>query len=337
MAGKLSQDAVRATIAIPTYNGIEFIDAVLDACLRQSAAFPFEVLVIDSGSTDGTLDAVRRRPAVRLHQILQSEFGHGRTRNLAVMLAKGEFILFLTQDAVPASSIWMQEMLRPFELSDDVACVFGKQVPRPDCCPTVKRDVINHFWTFGADPFIVLQVDNPRLTSQVERDMLTFFSDVNSAVRRRTIEKIPFRDVPYAEDQALGRDVIEAGLIKAYAPLGAVFHSHSYSLRRYFARMYDEMLGLWKTSGRTIDTSVPRHIAIVARGTLGDWRFILSDRDYSAARKLYWFVQTPFYNLARRVAVRLARRSDLPSWAAWLMGRPRAVAGAQGTSPAART
>jgi rhamnosyltransferase len=337
VAGRLSKDAVRATVAIPTFNGIGSIDAVLDMCLAQSSPWPFEVLVIDSGSTDGTLDAVRRKQAVRLHQIPQSEFGHGRTRNLAVSLARGEYIVFLTQDAVPASNFWMQELLRPFELSKDVACVFGKQVPRPDCCPTVKRDVINHFRAFGADPFITLQVNNPRVMSQMERDMLTYFSDVNSAVRRRTIEEIPFRDVPYAEDQALGRDVIEAGLVKAYAPLGAVFHSHSYPLRRYFARMYDEMHGLWKTSGRTIDTSVARHIAIVGRGTLGDWRFILRDHDYSPARKLYWLIQAPFYNLARRVAVRLALQPQLPGWAAWIMGRPHPVTPAQGTSPAART
>ena len=337
MAIELSQSALKATIAIPTFNGVERIDEVLDACLGQAADFRFEVLVIDSGSTDGTLEAIGRRHAVRLHQIPQSEFGHGRTRNLAVRLAKGDYVVFLTQDAVPASQFWLDEMLRPFEISDRIACVFGKQVPRPGCCPTVKRDVINHFRSFGPDPFISLQVDNPRLKSQAERDALGYFSDVNSAVRRSAIEKIPFRDVPYAEDQALGRDVIDGGLIKAYAPLAAVLHSHSYPLRAYFARMYEEMSGLWKTTGRTIDTSIPRHVAIVVRGTLGDWRFIIRDRDYSVPRKLVWLVEAPFYNLARRVAVRLALRPELPGWAAWLMGRSTAARTTKEASPAPRT
>jgi hypothetical protein len=101
--------------------------------------------------------------------------------------------------------------------------------------------------------------------------------------------------------------------------------------------MYEEMLGLWQTTGRTIDTSLWLHAAIVLRGTLQDWRFILRDRDYPPADKLKWLVQAPGYNLARRVAVRLARQPALPDWAAWAMGRPRANRVANGATPAART
>jgi rhamnosyltransferase len=328
---------VKATIAILAYNGAESINELLDSCLAQRVGFPFEVLVIDSGSSDGTVDAVRSRGAVHLHQIPKSSFGHGRTRNLAVEMAQGDFVVFVTQDAVPATPHWLDEILRPFDLSDNVACVYGKQIPHPDCCPTVKRDVINHFRSFGPDPFVMLQMDNPRLTSDAERDAITFFSDVNSAVRRTAIQAVPFRDVPYAEDQALGRDMIKAGFIKAYAPLAAVIHSHSYPPRRYFARMYEEMLGLRLTTGRSIDTSLWRHVAIVLRNTAADWRFILRDADYGPGTKVKWLVQAPIYNVMRRVAVRLARSPELPGWAAWAMGRPRASLVAGDASPAART
>jgi rhamnosyltransferase len=327
---------MKATIAILTLNGVEQIEELLDSCLAQSVDFDFEILVIDSGSTDGTVEAVRKRPAVRLHEIPKASFGHGRTRNLAVELARGEFVVFVTQDAIPAATSWLSQLLRPFAVSDRVACVYGKQVPRADCCPTVKRDVIGHFRSFGPDPFVVLQVENPLLSSDVQRDALTFFSDVNSAVRRSSMRSVPFRDVAYAEDQALGRDMIAAGWIKAYAPLAAVIHSHSYPPRRYFARMYDEMLGLWETTGRTIDTSAPRHLAIILRNTIADWRFILRDRDYRPGAKLKWLLQAPLYNIARRVAVRLARKPQLPGWAAWAMGRPRAARVASDPAPAAK-
>lgn len=328
---------MKATIAILTYNAIGSINGLLDSCLAQSADVPFEILVIDSGSNDGTVEAVSGREAIRLHRIPNTSFGHGRTRNLAVELAKGEFVVFVTQDAAPATEHWLGEMLRPFEVSDRVACVFGKQIPHPDCCPTVKRDVINHFRSFGPDPSVMLQMDNPRLTSEAERDALTFFSDVNSAVRRSTMQTVPYRDVQYAEDQALGRDMIKAGFIKAYAPLAAVIHSHSYPPRRYFARMYDEMLGLWKTTGRSIDTGLSRHVAIVLRGTVRDWAFILRDRDYSASTKAKWLLQAPVYNVARRVAVRLARKQELPGWAAWAMGRARPMPVPNDAAPAPRT
>jgi rhamnosyltransferase len=328
---------MKATIAILTYNGAEWIGALLDSCLGQNADFDFEVLVIDSGSTDGTVEAVSRREAVRLRQIPNSSFGHGRTRNLAVELARGDYVVFVTQDALPATQFWLTEILRPFDVSDRVACVYGKQVPHPDCCPTVKRDVINHFRSFGPNPAVMLQMDNPRLTSDAERDALTFFSDVNSAVRRSAMQTVPFRDVAYAEDQALGRDVIEAGLAKAYAPLAAVIHSHSYPPREYFARMYEEMQGLWVTTRRTIDTTLPRHGAIVLMNTLMDWLFILRDSDYRPWTKIKWLAQAPVYNVARRVAVRVAIRPELPGWAAWAMGRPRATDVANDASPAART
>jgi rhamnosyltransferase len=328
---------MKATIAILTYNAIESINGLLDSCLAQSVDFPFEILVIDSGSSDGTVEAVSSREAIRLHRIPNTSFGHGRTRNLAVELAKGEFVVFVTQDAAPASEHWLGEILRPFEVSDRVACVFGKQVPHPDCCPTVKRDVINHFRSFGPDPSVMLQMDNPRLSSEAERDALTFFSDVNSAVRRRTMQAVPYRDVQYAEDQALGRDMIKAGFIKVYAPLAAVTHSHSYPPRRYFARMYEEMLGLRLTTGRSIDTSLWRHVAIVLRNTAADWRFIVRDADYSPGNKVKWLLQAPVYNVARRVAVRLARSPELPGWAAWAMGWPRAGLVASDASPAARS
>jgi rhamnosyltransferase len=328
---------MKATIAILTYNAIESINGLLDSCLAQSVDFPFEILVIDSGSSDGTVEAVSSRDAIRLHRIPNTSFGHGRTRNLAVELAEGEFVVFVTQDAAPATEHWLDEILRPFEVSDRVACVFGKQVPHPDCCPTVKRDVINHFGSFGPDPSVMLQMDNPRLSSEAERDALTFFSDVNSAVRRITMQTVPYRDVQYAEDQALGRDMIKTGFIKAYAPLAAVIHSHSYPPRRYFARMYDEMLGLWKTTGRSIDTSLSRHVAIVLRGTVSDWAFILRDGDYSGSAKAKWLLQAPVYNVARRVAVRLARKQEVPGWAAWAMGRPRTMPVTNDAAPAPRT
>src|ERR1700693_3044368 len=107
---------MKATIAILTYNAIESINGLLDSCLAQSVDFPFEILVIDSGSSDGTLEAVRSRNAVRLHQIPNSSFGHGRTRNLAVELAKGEFVVFVTQDATPATTHWLADILRPFDV-----------------------------------------------------------------------------------------------------------------------------------------------------------------------------------------------------------------------------
>jgi rhamnosyltransferase len=307
---------MKATVVVLTYNAKPWIEEQLKAVLNQKAPFEFEILIIDSGSTDGTLEVVKRTRGVRLHEIPNSEFGHGKTRNLAAELGRGEIIVYLTHDAVPATKNWLEEMVRPFGLSDKVVCAYGKQIPRGDCCPTVKRDVIGVFAGFGPDHFTPIQQANPHITDQASLDAISFFSDVNSAVRRDLLlGQIPYQDLDYSEDYALGRDVIRAGLMKAYAPLGAVVHSHSYAPMKYFRRMYDEMMGMKKATGQTLDTPVWFHIAWTVKATLKDWRFILRDPSYRARTKLKYLAQAPAYNAFRRVAIRLANRDTVPQWA----------------------
>lgn len=303
----------RATVVIPTFNGIEYLDELLAALDAQHDPASFEVLVIDSGSTDGTLERVREHAGTRLHEIPNAEFGHGRTRNLAARLATTEFVVFLTQDATPAHSGWLAEMLRPFDqIGEQLACVFGKQVPRPDCVPTIKRDVAGHFAGFGPDHHLAIQVaGSPLLTDQSVRDAMGFFSDVNSAVRRRVlVEEIPYEDVDYAEDQVFGRAVLAAGYLKAYAPLGSVLHSHSYAPMTYLRRMYDEFAGLAAATGAAVPITRRELLVGWIRPTLADWRYIRRDHSYRRRTKFKHVVQAPAYNVLRRIAIKVAATPD---------------------------
>jgi rhamnosyltransferase len=138
-----------ATVCILTFNGEEFLDQLLDQVTNQVTEHSYDVLVIDSGSTDGTLEICKRYPDVRLIEIDNSEFGHGKTRNLAVQESDSEFVLFLTQDAVPATLDWLEAMVEPFLANEKISCVFGKQIPRPDCVVSVKREIDSVFTGFG--------------------------------------------------------------------------------------------------------------------------------------------------------------------------------------------
>jgi len=311
---------MRASVVVLTFNAAERIDQVLTAVLRQESDFAWELLVIDSGSRDGTLATVRRHAEahaerVRLHEIPNEEFGHGSTRNLAASLARGEFVLYLTHDAVPAHKRWLASMLHPFEISDRVACVYGKQIPWPRCVPTVKRDVMNCFRGFGPDNAISVHEKDGLSVHPAHPSVPIFFSDVNSAVRRSILlGPIPYRDLPYAEDQAFGQDVLDAGYLKVYTPLGAVFHSHNYSPLAYYRRMYDEMRGLRRATGRSLDTSLRTHLAWIGKATAADWRFIRRDPAYSRREKAKWTAEAPLYNTARRVAIHLSADDRLPAW-----------------------
>ena len=115
-----------ASVVIPTKNPGPLFLRVLDMVMRQITNWPFEVIVIDSGSSDGTLAAVRRDfPSVRLVEIAPETFGHGRTRNQGVALSEGEFVALITHDALPANERWLEGMVAPMLENAKVAGVRG--------------------------------------------------------------------------------------------------------------------------------------------------------------------------------------------------------------------
>lgn len=289
---------------MPTFNAEDFLEDLLSAVARQKTRRDVEVLIIDSGSSDRTLEVVARHRKARLHQISNSEFGHGKTRNLGAEMADGEYVLYLTQDAVPAHEHWLEAMVEPFELSDKVGCVVGKQIPLPDAPVTIKREVVSVFRGLGPDDSISLQRQN-KITQELDL-VNTFMSNTNSAVRKDLMAKIPFRDVNYAEDQGLGIDILKAGYYKAYSPLGAVIHSHNYRVREYFRRKFDEYVGLRQTTGHTARAGMRELVLGSGKATLRDWAFLIRDKDYDFLQKLSNFLKSPFYNIGLRLAIRAA-------------------------------
>ena len=307
---------VKATVFIPTYNGEKYLADILDIVLVQEVDFDFEILVIDSGSTDDTLDIVRKYQAkhesIRFHQISNTEFGHGKTRNLAAQMANGEIVLYLTHDAVPSHNRWLHEMVRPFEINEKIVGVMGKQIPRPHCIPMLKSEINGVFAGLGPDFGTSIFYKDDFVRDQGVYDAISFYSDANSAARKDyLLEKFPYHDVGYAEDQLFGRDVINAGYYKAYAPRGSVLHSNDLKLSEYKRRMFDETMGLRKIGLPVPVPSKKTILKMTVRGVLRDTRNILRDSAYSLPRKAYWLVANPFFHIEKWKGVRLAARAEL--------------------------
>ena len=129
--------AAVVTVAIPVLNGARYLDEVLSAVRGQEVDRELEIVVVDSGSTDGS-DEIARRHGASVHTIAKHEFSHGGTRNLLMKLASGDHVAFLTQDATPASPHWLASLLEGFEQADDVAATFGPHEPRPDATHMIK-------------------------------------------------------------------------------------------------------------------------------------------------------------------------------------------------------
>jgi rhamnosyltransferase len=290
-----------ATVVIPTLNGERYLGALLDALENQDFDGDFEVLVIDSGSSDRTLDLVRERRAVRLHEIPNSEFGHGTTRNLGARLARGRLIAYLTQDAVPTNTRWLAEITAPLDPQGlDAVAVMGKQVPRQRCFPLLKYEIEGVFARFGPDLGTTVFIRGEGERTEQELYELSFYSDVNSATRRDfLLNVIPYQDLPYSEDFAFGRDVIDAGYRKAYAPQACVEHSNDMTLREYGKRIFDETMSRRRLGQDVRRIGRPRQLLYTGYGVLRDSARILRDTDFTLGRKLYWLVANPAFHAVK--------------------------------------
>lgn len=233
------------TICIPTKNGGDLLDRVLQAVFNQKTKLSYEVVCVDSGSVDNTLDIIHHYPQIKLHQIPASEFGHGKTRNLAASLGTGEFIFFLTQDALPASDEWLEQMICAIRKDDKCVLGFGIHYPYPGCNVLDERDLKMHFNGFGTEN-TYYWIDDPERYRREEgyRHLLAFSSDNNACVRRSVFERYPYPDVEFAEDQVWTKQMMELGYHKVYCPFAPVYHSHNYLLKEYFKRYFDEYKGL---------------------------------------------------------------------------------------------
>lgn len=299
-----------ASVVILTFNGKRYLQEVLDAVFGQKTGFQYEVLVIDSGSTDGTVEIVKSYPAT-LHEIPNSEFNHGETRNLGARLARGQFVAYLTQDATPASDNWLQRLVDAFEIGPKVAAAYGSHRPRPDCDPVTRRDMEEFFLMMGPpDEATTRYLDGSADgRGEAEEGIVGFYSDVNSCLRKSVWEQVPYRPLAYAEDQAFGRDILQAGYWKVYEPRAAVMHSHSYPLLEYFRRQFDEYRGLRHSIEFFQTGGLAKVVLGAMKGGWADSRYILR-QDYSIPSKIRWTNYAFAMNFFRRLAGYLAAREE---------------------------
>lgn len=308
-----SKKKVDVTVFIPTFNGEKYLERLLGAVESQDFTGTCEILVIDSGSSDNTLEIISQHPLVRLVQIDQSEFGHGKTRNLAAKLARGKYIAYLSHDAVPMGRQWLAGLIGPLNPAGlDCVGVVGKHVARVNCSPLLKYEIRGVFDACGPDGEVTI-VDGSLMSVESMSSGELFYSDVNSATRTDfLLNTIAYRDVDYSEDFAFAKDLLSAGYKKAYVPSAVVEHSNDVTLSEYGKRVFDETLGMRKVGeGRTSIFWVQAKARAV-RDVLNTSGSIILDKDYSVTQKLKWLVVNPAYvwkkwaNIHRALNVKLS-------------------------------
>lgn len=216
------------SVIIPTLNAEHEIEVLLIALDRQSIQ-PNEILVVDSASEDKTIELVQKHKGVRLLQIDRQDFNHGTTRDLALRKTSGDFVCFLTQDAVPVSDDYLKQLVAPMVDDSDIALVSGKQLPKADAR---RFEQLVRGFNYPDSPSVRSKCDLEKL------GIKTFFaSDACSAYRRTAyLECGGFDHVNTNEDMLMAARLIASGMKVAYEPRAEVYHSHNLTPSQQFAR-----------------------------------------------------------------------------------------------------
>jgi glycosyltransferase involved in cell wall biosynthesis len=213
----------------------------------------WELIVIDSGSSDGSVELIRQARPQHFVQIQPQEYNPSRVMNHGMQLARAEFGIFLNADATPQGPNWLRPLARALE-DPKTAAVFGRQVPRPDCRAVYAHDYER---CFGA--------------ARESEDWEHFFSMVSSGLRKDIWARRGFLEkMQYSEDDEYTRWCRAQGYRVVYCPASVVMHSHNYSPPQAYKRSYGEakaLAAVW--TGKPTELNWSRTVVL---GWLNDMR-----------------------------------------------------------------
>jgi rhamnosyltransferase len=283
------------SVVIPVRNGGDDLRRCLEAIAAQRVADEIEVVVVDSSSSDGSAELAERMGA-RVHVIPVEQFNHGWTRNLGAELARGETLVFTSQDAYAADEQWLAKLTAP--LADEkVGGAYGRQVAHREARPP---EVYFMDFLYGPDA----RTQEAAGPEELSMDTV-LFSNVTSAIPRRVFERFPFvDDIVMTEDQEWSRRVLLAGYRIAYVADAVVRHSHPYTVREAFKRFFDSGASAeraYMPAGGAGQSAVRRNALAYGRGELAWlWR--------SGHRR--WIPYAVLYEGAKFVGLQLGARHE---------------------------
>jgi len=215
---------VSVSIVIRSMNDIKYIERTMQMIMEQEFR-DFELVNVDSGSTDGTFEVVKKyNPDA--WQIPPGSYVPGKVLNEAVARCHGKYVVFNNSDCIPVNRQWLGNIIRPLQEDPKTGAVYGRQICRPDARPLVRKDGERAYGDGG-----------------VSRSWGHFFSLATSAAPRELLERYPFDPaIRYSEDVEWSYRMKQLGYGIVYAPDAVVEHSHNYTLREVWKRFYNEGL-----------------------------------------------------------------------------------------------
>jgi rhamnosyltransferase len=261
-SGLTAMHTPRASIVLRSFNEAWALPATLAAVQAQNFE-GWELIVFDSGSSDGSVEIIRKAHPVHFVQMNPHEYRPGRVLNQGMELARSDRVIFLNADATPQDRNWLEPLVAALD-DPAVAASFGRQIPRPDCTAAFARDYER---CFGAN----------RESARWDH----FFSMVSSGLRRDAWSRRGFREtMQYSEDDEYTRWCRSQGYRIAYRPTSVVMHSHNYTPRQAYKRSFGEAWALAAVSpGGPRTTGVARAVLLGSLSDAwGDLRYCMRTR-----------------------------------------------------------
>jgi rhamnosyltransferase len=223
------------SVCIPALNGGERLADAVNALLGQETNHRVEILIADSGSTDGSFkELILANPVLRGFIVAPRRFNHGLVRNEMTRLARAPLVAFLSQDAVPNAG-FLSYLVAAFS-DPRVVGAYARQLPRPGADPLL-RATLERWTPSGTDITYQEESTTPWEARTAEEKMrCARFDNVASMARRSALLSSPFKEVEFGEDILWGAAMIQSGHRLAYVPKAEVEHSHEPLLLETFRR-----------------------------------------------------------------------------------------------------
>ena len=258
------------TVIIPTYNAAVCLPALLQKLKDQTLSH--QLIIIDSESTDRTREIANKYGAL-LITISKAEFNHGSTRNLGLNASDSEIIVFLTQDALPASSYTLEKLVDSLCAQENIAIAYGRQLPYP------QTKVFGRFArliNYPAESIIKTKALIPEMGIKTCSCSNSF-----AAYRKKDLQLVGLfpSNTILGEDVSVAARLILLGKAVAYSAEAEVFHSHDYTLVEEFKRYFD--IGVFHQEQRAVLREFSKAESEGFKYVIQEWRYLIQNGYYA--------------------------------------------------------
>lgn len=219
------------SLIIPTKNAGENFETVLKGFKIALSIYNYEIIIVDSGSTDKTLE-IAHKHKVKILKIPPQKFTHGYARNYGASIAFGDYLIFCNQDVFPVNKYWLTNLIKPLG-KEGVVASYSCQISPPEN-PSSERIFLQYHYPSKN------KIISTKSLKNMGVEKIILFSTVSAAILKDTWEMYRFNEnIIMSEDQEFAYRIIFSGYKIAYVSNSKVYHSNTYTFSSAFRRYFD--------------------------------------------------------------------------------------------------